>query len=100
MKTKSTGLLALEESEVRPDAPLQDQAAIAFYTERLTTGRDQRNEPRREFDDMDFQQDYAFNQLAAHSYLRKKMNDDDVRVNSGTAEKKIELVLNELLAMN
>ncbi len=80
--------------------PPQDQEAIAFYTQRLTNSRDQRNQPRREFDDMDFQQDYAFNQLASHSYLRRKYNDDDVRVNSGTAEKKIELVLNELLAMN
>lgn len=96
----STDLVAVEESLDRPDVPPQDEAALAFYTERLTNARDERNSPRREFDDMDFQQDYASNQLAAHSYLRRKYNDDDVRVNSGTAEKKIELVLNELLAMN
>lgn len=99
-KTTSTDLLALEESMLTPPPPKQDEEALAFYTERLTNARDQKNQPRREFDDMDFQQDYSFNQLAAHSYLRKKYNDDDVRVNSGTAEKKIELVLNELLAMN
>lgn len=100
MQTKSTDLIELEDSQERPAAPLQDEAALAYYTQRLTQARDQRNQPRREFDDMDFQQDYLFNQLAAHSYLRRKYNDDDVRVNSGTAEKKIELVLNELLAMN
>lgn len=98
-ETKSTDLIALRDSMETVDPPKQDQEAIAFYTNRLTSARDQRNQPRRELDDMDFQQDYAFNQLSAHSYLRKKYNDDDVRVNSGTAEKKIELVLNELLSM-
>ncbi len=98
--TTSPDLKAYEEAGKEHKIPDQDQNALAFYTKRIDNARDQRNSPRREFDDMDFQQDYAFNQLAAHSYLRKKYNDDDVRVNSGTAEKKIELVLNELLAMN
>lgn len=99
-RTTSTDLLAWIESSKDKEPPHQDQEAMNYYVERLTNARDQRNQPRREFDDMDFQQDYAFNQLASHSYLRRKYNDDDVRVNSGTAEKKIELVLNELLAMN
>lgn len=99
-ETTSTDLLAEIAAQNTPPPPGQDEAALNFYTKKLTQARDQRNQPRPEFDDMNFQQDYAYNQLAAHSYLRKKYNDDDVRVNSGTAEKKIELVLNELLAMN
>lgn len=99
----STDLVALQESEnpeVLPTPSGQDQESLAFYINQINAARDQRNQPRREFDDMDYYQDYTSNQLAANSYLRRKINDDDVRVNSGTAEKKIELVLNELLAMN
>lgn len=100
METKSTSVLNLEESMDRPDVPLQDNDALNLYTQRLDSGRDQRTEPRREFDDNTYEADYALNQLAAHSYLRRKKNDDEVRVNTGTAEKKVELILNELLSMN
>lgn len=103
MQGESTDLIALEDSkepEVQPIPTDQEQKSLAFYIQRITQARDQRDQPRREFDDMNYYQDYASNQLAAHSYLRRKINDDDVRVNSGTAEKKIELVLNELLSMN
>lgn len=80
--------------------PDQDNEALERYFMVLRRLRDERTVNRKEFDGMQFEQDYARNYEANFSYLRPKKNDDDVRVNSGTAEKKIELMLNELLAMN
>lgn len=62
--------------------------------------RIQREMPRRFWDDMTFTQYYIANQNAANTYLQKKKNKNETRVNTGTTEKKIETVLNELLALN
>ena len=81
-----------------PDS--QNPAELSRYIERLNKARDERNIPRKEFDGMYFEQDFERNREASFSYLRPKINDDDVRVNTGTAEKKVELMLNEIMAMN
>ena len=99
-KSESPSVQNFIDSQTTPDAPTHDCAIKEFFITRLDSCRDQRTQPRREFDDMTYEQDYAMNQLAGHSYLRRKRNDDEVRVNTGTAEKKVELVLNELLTMN
>lgn len=83
-----------------PPPPEQDDVARAFYFQRLDSARDQRAIARPEYDDMTYEMDYFANQQVAYSYLRKKKNDDEVRINTGTAEKKVELILNELLSMN
>lgn len=97
---KSTGLKAQEEMFNKQAAKDQDQKSLTFYIDQLNDARDQRMQPRQEFDDMTYEQDYGMNQLVGHSYLRRKKNDDEIRVNTGTAEKKVELMLNELSAMN
>jgi hypothetical protein len=87
--------------EIQPQPlDLQDTVALARYTTKLDHARDSRQQARKEFDGMTFEQDYERNREANYSFLRPKRNDDDVRVNSGTAEKKIELMMNELLSMN
>lgn len=68
--------------------------------ERIVRARNLREQPRDEFDGMSYEQAYLSNKRAAFSYLQPKKNDDEVRINTGTTEKKIELVLNELLALN
>jgi len=92
----------LEDSGRAPlEAPVsQDPAEVSRIIERLNKARDERSVSRKEFDGMTFEQDYERNREATFSYLRPKKNDDDVRVNSGTSEKKVELMLNELLAFN
>lgn len=82
--------------------PLKDfsEDDVGLIYEKLSKARDERSMPRKEFDMMVFEQDYERNREAAFSYLRPKKNDDDVRVNSGTSEKKIELMHNELMSMN
>lgn len=86
--------------EQKGPPPTQDPVKLSRYLEKLNRARDERALPRKEFDGMTFEQDYERNRECIYSYLRPKKNDDDVRVNSGTAEKKIELMLNELISMN
>lgn len=101
MATKSPGLeKQLELQQIEVMKKVQDQDLLNFITHRLDMARNVRMQQRREFDDMTYEQDYTNNQLVAHSYLRRKKNDDEVRVNTGTTEKKIELMLNELSSMN
>jgi len=67
---------------------------------KIKEAREQRNQPREEFDDMTYEQDYYYNKKAGNAYLPKKNNDDEVRVNTGTIEKKVEVLINEVMAMN
>jgi len=76
---------------------------LLVYTElidRLEKARIQREQPHEEFDDLTYEQDYIQNRRAANSYLRRKKNKREVRVNTGTTEKKVETVFNELFSMN
>ena len=90
--------------ELAQDVPKPQGAASleaqAYVFDRLDNARIQRSQALKEFDGMPFDDDYERNREAVFSFLRPKINEGDVRVNSGTAEKKIELILNELLAMN
>lgn len=68
--------------------------------ERLYSAQTQRWYRRDEFDGLTYDQVYLANQRAGYSYLAPKINLSDVRVNTGTTEKKVEFILNELLALN
>jgi len=99
----SQGLENEKKLNANPQAFVLDseaQAALNFYIDRLNKARDQRNQANKYFDGMDFVQDYVTNENAKNTYLRPKMNDGEVRVDVGTAEKKIEAIQNELLTMN
>lgn len=78
----------------------QNQDALYFYITRMNSARDQRWQKRPEFDGMTYDEDYIQNRRTADSYLYPKKNDDDVRVNTGTAEKRVEYLINELNSMN
>lgn len=71
---------------------------FAFYIGKMNDAARQRQMPRREFDDMTYEQDYMSNKDAAITYRKKKNNDDEVRVASGTTEKKVDVIINELLS--
>lgn len=87
--------------ELKPAVPKgQDPAVLQFYLDILNKARDERAMARKEFDGATFEQDYERNREVLLSFLKPKINQDDVRVNSGVAEKKLELMQNELLAMN
>jgi len=99
---KSTGLIKLEKLQELADIQYtaDEQVSLQFYTRRCDEARNQREQSFREFDNLTYTQDYYLNKDAANSYLRPKINDDEVRVNEGTTEKKIEAVQNELLSFN
>lgn len=84
---------------------LKDAAIYAvenkqYLTDRFNKARDQRSRPYRELDENTYELDYYANLDAKNSFLKPKKNDSEVRVNTGTTEKKIESVQNELLGMN
>lgn len=71
-----------------------------FYIDRFEKAKQQREQIHRYFDDMTFIDDYFSNENAKNTYLRAKLNDSEVRVNTGVTEKKIETIINELLSLN
>lgn len=74
--------------------------AIYFYQEQARKAYIQREKNWEYFDGLTYTQDYYLNRQAANTYLRPKKNDAEVRVNTATTEKKIEVVQNELLNLN
>src|SRR3990167_6854393 len=78
----------------------EEQEQYNRIVDRIVKARNQREQPGEELDGMSYEQAYQSNKRAAMTYLTPKKNDDEVRVNTGTTEKRIELVMNELLALN
>lgn len=81
---------------VKQNIPTKLAESIYFYQDRARKAYEQRESANEFFDGMGYYQDYILNRQAMNSYLRPKKNDDEVRVNTGVAEKKIETVWNEL----
>lgn len=77
---------------------LQKQQAI--WIERFEFVKDQRNQRSRFFDGMNYIEDFITNENTKNTFLTPKTNDTDVRINSGTAEKKIDAIKNELMSMD
>lgn len=77
-----------------------DSKYFAFLIKQIENARVQRQTPSKFFDDMNFEQAYISNQNAANTYLQKKKNTEEIRVNTGSTEKKIETIHNELISLN
>lgn len=60
----------------------------------------QREKRSEFFDMMTYTRDYERNRQYANTLLRLKKNDSEVRVNAGTLEKKIDVLVNEILSLN
>lgn len=100
---KPAGMLLIEKMKdiaPPPDLPKNYGEILAYYLGRIQSAYNQREQNYPYFDYRTFQDDFQANQEALLSVLRPKINDSDVRVNTGTAEKRIELTLTELLSMN
>jgi len=103
LKPKSPGVKQERriEKDLKGYAPDNDQQeAYAYYLRKFEKARQQRHQKREEFDDLSLEEDYILNKRAANAYLPAKKNDDEVRIVTGTTEKKIETVYNELVTMN
>lgn len=73
---------------------------LYFLYQRFNNSKNQREQPSAFFDGLSYTADYIANQQAANTYLRPKLNDQEVRVNTTLTEKKLEVLYNELLAMD
>ena len=78
----------------------EEQLQYGAITKRIVRSRNEREQARDEFDGLSYTQNYRANKRAAMSFLTPKKNKNEVRISTGTTEKKIEIVLSELLAMN
>lgn len=72
----------------------------AVLLAKIENAKTQRRQPFRRFDNLDFETDYQANEDAITAFLRPKKNDDEVRVNTGTTEKKGEVIINEISSYN
>jgi hypothetical protein len=79
---------------------MEEMKAYALIIKRLDSAKEMRNKPHKYFDGLGYVEDYITNENAKNTYLRPKLNDSEVRVNTGLLEKKIETIVNELLTMN
>lgn len=104
MPKQAVGLLKEKEIEKQTQQisyPYNDYMdSLNFYTRRFDNAKQQREVASKYFDDRNYTDDYTANENMKNTYLRKKINDSEVRVNTGTAEKKLEAIQNELLTMN
>ena len=104
MSEQSPGVVAerkFDYDKLTPDTHTTEQKeAYGFYLRRFESARRQRHQNREEFDDLNLETDYILNKRAANAYLPPKKNDDEVRIVTGTTEKKIEVIYNELVGMN
>ena len=102
-KKSNSPLVNREEEEVAEAGykmTTEEAEQYKYIVDRIVYARNQREQKWDYFDQLTYEQTYKANKRAAHSYLQPKKNDDEVRINTGLTEKRIELVLNELLALN
>lgn len=78
----------------------KDKEYYSFLLQQIEDARIQRDRNHKEFDDLSYIQDYEMNYEAMNTYLQKKSNPQEVRVNTPTTEKKLEVIHNELNALN
>ena len=100
---KSPIILQAEDLEKKDSSYAMSETERTQYeliAQRLDHARTQRDMARDEWDGQTYNQYYQTNQRAAMSYLAPKTNNDDARVNTGTTEKKVEYVMNQILSLN
>ncbi len=91
-----------QKNEVKQPLALSDseRAQLALIRSKIENAKLQRDQKFRVFSGLDFLTDDQANLDSRNSYIRPKKNDDEVRINTGTVEKKMMTVCNEILALN
>lgn len=80
--------------------PPEEAEWVKRHRDNITKMKEFMNHNHKRFDGLTLLQTYYANEDAAVSYLRPKRNDDEVRIVSGSTEKRLESIYNELLSMN
>lgn len=106
METNQQESIAVKKSRELTLQKAQQTMSPAEYAqhqkiiERMDRAKQLRNQSHKYFDGMTFEQTYATNEDLKNTYLTPKLNSTEVRVNTGTSEKKLDAIKNELLTMN
>jgi hypothetical protein len=82
---------------VLTDAQIERRRLDSLDMQKLKEAREL---PQRKFDGLRYEDDYYASEDARNSYLRPKLNDDEVRVVGPTTEKRFESIQNEMLSMD
>lgn len=97
----------LPESEVEKrqdkETPIYDesqQVYISFLQQRLEDSKNQKDQPYPEFNNKTYYEYYEENEKIANSFIEEKKNKDDVIINSGTIETKLDSVLSAINQLN
>ena len=77
----------------------EENEQYGFILDKLERARTLREQSSKFFDGMTYIQDYITNENNRNTFLTPKRNDSEVRVNTGTSEKKLDAIKNELLTM-
>lgn len=83
-----------------PEFPKEVLDARNIHMEMARRASAQRETRSEFFDMMTYTKDYEKNRQYANTFLRPKKNDSETRVNAGTLEKKIDVLVNELVSIN
>lgn len=98
----ATGITTEEEirNKLAKQMSAEEQISYSFYIRQCDKAREQRDDRRRELNNVTFLTDDQTNRDNRNSYIRPKKNDNEVRLNTGTVEKKCLTVVNEILSYN
>jgi hypothetical protein len=98
---KPTGISYFEKSKDKLGLLFSPEVATraGFWLKRFENAKSQREQPSKFFDGMTYIQDYITNENNKNTYLTPKKNNSEIRINTGTSEKKLDTIKNELLAM-
>lgn len=99
---KPTGISYFEKSKDKLGLLFTPETAerIGFWVKRFENAKTQREQPNKFFDGMTYMQDYVTNENNKNTFLTPKKNNSEIRINTGTSEKKLDTIKNELLAMS
>jgi len=90
----------LKEGQIQPLLKEHEQSQLDFIKNRIDYAKRQRDQKLREFNGLDFMTEDQANRDIRNSFIRPKKNDDEVRINTGTVEKKMLTIVNEVLNLN
>lgn len=100
---KKSPLVSKAEEIIKKSEHLMTPAELAQHGKlilRFERAKTLRQATYKYYDGMHYEQDYASNEDLKNTYLTPKANATEVRVNTGTSEKKLDAIKNELLTMN
>lgn len=88
------------DAQIAPILSVPEQEQLTFIKERALSSYSQQTTRLHELNDLDLLTDDKHNRDSRNSFIRPKKNDEEIRVNTGTVEKKMMSIVNEILSLN